>query len=141
MRQPQSRFYSYHFPSLWDFACVINPSSKPITQGLINSLIFYANVIQTYKGILYSTTNVSYYQLVLHVFIAWFNLDFGIKTCIGMNLNMFWKTWMQFLFPLYIWAIAGLIIKFCYVAIQFASQNQLVTGQYLCQLHSFFSLI
>ena len=92
---------------------LILTANLTITQGLINSLIFYTNVIQTYKGILYSTTNVSYFQLVLHVFIAWSNLDFGIETCIGMNLNTYWKTWMQFLFPLHIWAIAGLIILLC----------------------------
>ena len=92
---------------------VILTANLTITQGLINSLIFYANIVQTYKEILYSTTNVSKFEFLLHVFIAWFNLDFGIETCIGIDLNTYWKTWMQFLFPLYIWTIAGLIIILC----------------------------
>lgn len=48
--------------------------------------------------------------LFMKVFIAWINLDFGIETCFYSQLNAFWKTWLQFIFPLYIWAIAGLII-------------------------------
>ena len=30
--------------------------------------------------------------------------------CFFNGLTAFWKTWLQFIFPLYIWAIAGLII-------------------------------
>ena len=46
----------------------------------------------------------------LRIFIAWVNLDFGIETCFVNGLTAFWKTWLQFIFPFYIWAIAGLII-------------------------------
>jgi hypothetical protein len=40
-------------------------------------------------------------------------LDFGIETCFFVGLNAYWKTWLQFLFPFYIWAIAGVIIVAC----------------------------
>ena len=46
-------------------------------------------------------------------FIAWLNLDFGVETCLIVGLTAFWKTWLQFLFPLYIWLIAGVIIIVC----------------------------
>ena len=46
----------------------------------------------------------------LKIFIAWINLDFGIETCFVKGLIAFWKTWLQFVFPLYIFLIAGLII-------------------------------
>ena len=42
--------------------------------------------------------------------LEWVNLDFGIKTCFVEGLTGFWKTWLQFIFPFYIWAIAGVII-------------------------------
>ena len=44
------------------------------------------------------------------MFIAWLNLDLGIKTCFFNGLTAYGKTWLQFVFPLYIWSIAGLII-------------------------------
>ena len=49
------------------------------------------------------------------IFIAcnWVNLDFGIETYLTSDLSAFWKTWLQFLFPLYIWLIAGVIIVAC----------------------------
>ena len=46
----------------------------------------------------------------LRTFIAWLNLDFGIQTCLVKGLDAFWKTWLQYLFPFYIWSIAGVII-------------------------------
>ena len=45
-----------------------------------------------------------------YTFIAWINLDFGIETCFVEGLTAFWKTWLQFLFPLYVWCIVGVII-------------------------------
>ena len=44
------------------------------------------------------------------MFIAWLNLDLGIETCFFNGLTAYGKTWLQFVFPLYIWSIAGLII-------------------------------
>ena len=80
-----------------------------VTQGLINGLVFYANILWTYKPVwLPHQPNVV--VSVIQVFIAWLNLDFGIESCFIRDLNALWKTWLQFLFPLYIWAIAGGII-------------------------------
>ena len=83
-----------------------------VTQGLINGLIFYANVVWAYKGILLPSNQESI-LLYFQIFIAWLNLDFGIESCFVVDLNAFWKTWLQFLFPLYIWFIAGMIIIAC----------------------------
>ena len=85
-----------------------------VTQGLINGLIFYANIVWAYKILLVSSevqdNNLLFF---LQVFVAWLNLDFGIETCFFVGLDAYWKTWLQFLFPLYIWAIAGVIIVAC----------------------------
>ena len=50
----------------------------------------------------------------LQGFIARLNLDFGIEACFFEGLDAYWKTWLQFLFPFYIWVIAGVIIVACY---------------------------
>ena len=49
----------------------------------------------------------------LKVFVAWLNLDLGIESCFFIGLDAYWKTWLQFLFPFYIWAIAVAIIVAC----------------------------
>ena len=82
-----------------------------ITQGTINGLIFYANIVWTYKDIFFTQLGSKNAVIIfLKTFIAWINLDFGIETCFVQGLNAFWKTWLQFVFPFYMWAIAGLII-------------------------------
>ena len=85
-----------------------------VTQGLINGVIFYANIVWAYKMIFFpSAIQKNHLFTFLQVFIAWLNLDFGIECCFFVGLNAYWKTWLQFLFPFYIWAIAGVIIVAC----------------------------
>ena len=78
-----------------------------VSIGLINGLIFYANILSI-SG-LTNNYNCSIHTL-LSVFISWVNLDFGIKTCFYSGMDMYQKTWLQFAFPLYIWLLVGLII-------------------------------
>ena len=85
-----------------------------VTQGLVNGVIFYANIVWAYKIILFpSYIGENYLFTFLHIFVAWLNLDFGIETCFFVGLDAYWKTWLQFLFPFYIWLIAGVIIVAC----------------------------
>ena len=86
-----------------------------VSQGTINGLVFYANIIWTYETTFFPhidtgepTTN--FIMQFLKVFLAWLNLDFGIQTCFTKGLDAFRKTWLQFLFPFYIWIIIGVII-------------------------------
>ena len=86
-----------------------------VARGTINGLIFYANVVWRNNGILFSfrdRQNIGYYVITLP--IAWINLDFGIETCFGRNLDQLTKSGLQFVFPVYIWCIAGLIILICH---------------------------
>ena len=86
-----------------------------VTQGLINGLIFYSNIVWDYKLVVFPIEILNNNLLLFfQVFLAWFNLDFGIETCFFVGLDAFWKTWLQFLFPFYIWAIAGVIIVACH---------------------------
>ena len=86
--------------------CFIKVIDLTISQGTLNGLIFYANVVKANEYLLYNEEQTN----PLAVFIAWLNLDLGIETCFLNGLTAYGKTWLQFVFPLYIWSIAGLII-------------------------------
>lgn len=83
----------------------ISALNLTVTQGWINGLIFYANIIWAYQGLLFPEQMKS--NVIIHTFIAWLNLDFGIQTCFFDGLDAFWKSWLQFVFPFY---TAGLFI-------------------------------
>ena len=77
-----------------------------VTEGTLNGLIFYANIMWVNKAIFFPSNNTN----ILTVFLAWVNLDLGIQTCFYDGMDAYGKTWLQFVFPLYIWTIVGLII-------------------------------
>ena len=77
-----------------------------VSHGLINGLIFYANIIKPNEHIFIPQGNTN----PLTLYISWLNLDLGIETCFFSGLTAYGKAWLQFVFPFYIWAIAGLII-------------------------------
>ena len=86
--------------------CFIKVIDLTISQGTLNGLIFYANIVKANEYLLFTEKLTS----PLAVFIAWLNLDLGIETCFFDGLTAYGKTWMQFVFPLYIWSVASLII-------------------------------
>ena len=75
-----------------------------VSEGTINGLIFYANIVHANRTIFFSSTNP------IAMFISWLNLDLGIETCFYDGMDTYAKAWLQFAFPIYIWLIAGLII-------------------------------
>ena len=78
-----------------------------VSVGTINGLIFYANIVRANQAIFFPHgTNNEF----LSIFIAWLNLDLGIETCFYSGLDAYVKTWLQFLFTVYIWIIVVLII-------------------------------
>ena len=77
-----------------------------VSEGTLNGLIFYANVIKANQHLYYSQTSIN----PLTLFTAWLNLDLGIETCFVNGLTAYGRTWLQFVFPLYIWTIASLFI-------------------------------
>ena len=90
----------------------INVSNLTVAQGMINGLILYANIMWTYQSILFPAVQTDFVTVtsILKVFLAWLNLDFGIQSCFLDGLNAFWKTWLQYAFPVYIWMNALIII-------------------------------
>ena len=77
-----------------------------VAVGTVNGLIFYANVVQANRSIFFPLGETN----ILTVFIAWLNLDLGIETCFYDGMDAYAFTWLQFLFPLYVWILIGLII-------------------------------
>ena len=80
-----------------------------VSQGTLNGLIFYANIVAANRSIFFPAQHNKFLSF-LSVFISWLNLDLGIETCFIKGLDGYWKTWLQFVFPFYVWTIAGAII-------------------------------
>ena len=87
---------------------VIHALNITVTQGTINGLLFYGNIVWAYRSIFFA----HHKNWFLKMFVAWLNLDFGIETCFSKGLTAFGKSWMQFMFPLYIWLIAASLMLF-----------------------------
>ena len=84
-----------------------------VAAGTINGVVLYANVIAVNSRIFFpQVSNAPTLQIahVFSVFIAWLNLDLGIESCFYNGMDAYVKTWMQFTFPLYVWALVGIII-------------------------------
>ncbi len=78
-----------------------------VSVGTINGLMFYANIIRA-QHTTFFTPNIS--NSFLSIFIAWLNLDTGIEMCLYDGLDSYVITWLQYVYPLYIWLIAVIII-------------------------------
>ena len=96
-----------------------------VAAGTINGLVFYANIIAVNPAIFFQPqiTNVPAGLIanVLSVFIAWLNLDLGIETCLYNGMDAYVIIWMQFAFPVYVWALVGMIIVGSYYSGRVAS--------------------
>ena len=86
-----------------------------VSQGTINGLIFYANIVCTEQTVLFSSRT---YEGFLSVFIAWVNLDLGFETCFFDGMDAYTKAWLQFVFPVYVWVIALFIIILSHYSIR-----------------------
>ena len=78
-----------------------------ITSGTINGIIFYANVISINETALFPMSNT--FRPLL-VFISILNLDLGIETCFYNGMDEYAKIWLEYVFPVYLVVIVGVII-------------------------------
>ena len=81
-------------------------SKLTVATGTLSGLVFYANIVGVNRTLFIPVESTD----TLSVFIAWLNLDFGVETCFYKGMDAYSKTWFQFVFPVYIWVIVGLII-------------------------------
>ena len=79
-----------------------------VSVGYINGIIFYANILQVKKALLFP--NQSKASHIFSIFIAWLNLNLGIETCFFENMDSYAKVWLQFVFPVYVWMIIAMVV-------------------------------
>ena len=81
-------------------------SKLTVATGTLSGMVFYANVVGVNHTLFIPVESTG----ILSIVIAWLNLDFGVETCFYKGMDAYSKTWLQFVFPVYIWVIVGLII-------------------------------
>ena len=87
-----------------------------VATGMLSGLVFYANIVGVNRNIFLPVESTNLFS----IFIAWLNLDFGIETCFYNGMDAYSKTWLQFVFPVYIWVLVGLIILVSHFSHKFA---------------------
>ena len=87
-----------------------------VATGTLSGLVFYANIVGVNHTIFLPVDSTD----ALSVFIAWLNLDFGIETCFYDGMDTYSKAWLQFVFPVYIWFLVGLVILVSHFSHRFA---------------------
>ena len=92
-----------------------------VSVGSINGVLFYANLVKLNESVFFPQVNIP----VISQFISWCNLDLGIEYCFIDGLNGYIKTWLQFVFPVYIWILVILIIVGC----QYSSRLSRLCGR------------
>ncbi len=92
---------------------IITVLNFTITEGTLSGLIFYANIVRQNRDIFDPQGNDEPFAKLLHVFIAWLNLDIGIPICFYNGMDTYQKAWLHFIFPVYIWLITIAIIYLC----------------------------
>ena len=78
-----------------------------VTNGTINGIIFYANIVSINDSVFLVNDNVF---KPLRVLISFANLDLGIETCFYNGMDSYAKMWLQLFFPSYLIIIAVSII-------------------------------
>ena len=111
-------------PLLVAFLMILNLT---VSVGTINGLIFYANIIRA-QHTMFFVPEIS--NSFLNKFIAWLNLDLGMESCFYNGLDALIKTWLQFLFPIYIWLLVIVII----VSSHYSSRVSRVSGNNAVQV-------
>ncbi len=91
--------------------------------GTINGLVFYVKIVAGNETLFFPSESNGYLDF-LHVVIAWINLDFGIESCFYDGMDAYAKTWLQYVFPLYIWALIGLV----FLVAHFSSRASKILG-------------
>ena len=84
-----------------------------VSVGTINGLLFYANMVKLNEAFFFPNGSIP----VVSQFISWLNLDLGIEVCLFDGLDGYWNTWLQFVFPGYLFLLMGGIIVGCHYSV------------------------
>ena len=86
-----------------------------VTEGTLNAIIFYMNVTCVNRATIFGYSESPIVNFLM-VFVTWMNLDLGINVCFYNGMSAFAKATFQFMFPLYLWFIAAVVIILCRIS-------------------------
>ena len=97
-----------------------------VATGTISGLVFYANIVGANRTMFLPAESTDAFlpqefTNALYIFITWINLDFGVQACFYNGMNAYSKTWLQFVFPVYLWVLVGLMILVSHFSQTFAN--------------------
>ena len=84
-----------------------------VTEGTMSGLLFYVNIFAVNVSILLPDNQYTLLNYFSIIFLSWFNLDPGFDMCFYERLTEYHKVWGHFVFPVYLWMVAGLIVLLC----------------------------
>lgn len=79
-----------------------------VKAGMIGGLVFYTSIVGANQNIFFSPGTKNF----LITSVSWFRLDLGIETCFYDGMDIYAKTWLQFVFPIYIFGLISILIIF-----------------------------
>ena len=88
-----------------------------VAIGTLNGIVFYANVIAANKSIFLPFQKPNFHSIV----ISWLNLDIGFNACFFKGMDAYAKTWIEFLFSVYIITLVAGVIFICEHSKRFSS--------------------
>ena len=102
-----------------------------VAVGTINGILFYANIVAANADIYFLPSTTPNF---VTVFILWLNLDIGFDVCFTKTeasnatfaINVFYKTLLQFAFPVYVIFLVIIVI----VASERSSKFAKIIGQW-----------
>ena len=80
-----------------------------ISDGTLTSVIFYAQLFSINLSLLAGTNEIRFAT----VFISLLNLELGFPVCFYDGMDFSGKLGFQFVFPIYLWLLVGLITYLC----------------------------
>ena len=75
------------------------------TDGTLSGLLFYANILYS-NAFIFGLDDTGALSVIIH----WLNLSYGIPTCFYNGMSTYVKSWLEYLFPLYLWLLILIII-------------------------------
>ena len=77
-----------------------------VAVGTLNAIIFYANIISANSSTFLPFASPN----IITVFVSWLNLEIGFDVCFFQGMDAYWKTLLQFMFPMYLISMVLAII-------------------------------
>lgn len=78
-----------------------------VSEGYLNGMLFYANVLNIYLPLL---TNFNSEVAYIFILISFLNLNLGIETCFNNGMDALLRTGLHLFFPFYIFVLMLIIV-------------------------------